>query len=235
MCAMTATVTVETANNGLEPEPWRNSRAKKLLVKDIVDGKISGMTAEQVHKTRPEYSAYVYSKFRGYFSYLVGKHGDLLSLANEDGAALAHDLALGLRVNSKPYPRWDGSEAEALLKNDLDNGKHLHMKPRDLQLSRPQYSEFPGKVFRDHIQQELRARKERPYWLARRKEKEEAKRQKEEEAHLRKLKALQRKIEKEAEKQCKQEDKLRKKAEKERRKLEQQSKKAENECKKLEK
>ncbi len=34
---------------------------------------------------------------------------------------------------------------------------------------------FP-KVFRDHIHQELRAQLERPYWLARRKEKEEEKR-----------------------------------------------------------
>lgn len=49
------------------------------------------------------------------------------------------------------------------------------MEPRELKAARPEYTPFPSDVFSGHIQQELRARKERPYWLARRKEKEEEK------------------------------------------------------------
>ena len=102
----------------------------------------------------------------------------LQKLANADEAALAHDLALGIRKNNKPYPRWQGSEAEGLLKLDIDNGLNQIMRPKALRASRPQYLQFPLDVFRNHIYQETRARMERPYWLARKKEKEEEKRNK---------------------------------------------------------
>jgi hypothetical protein len=98
-------------------------------------------------------------------SYLLG------SLFNhEDKAAFLHDEALNLRANNKPYPRWGGTVAEDLLKTDIDEGKHETMKPRELQATRPEYSLYPLKVFRDHVQQELRARCERSYWLARHQE-----------------------------------------------------------------
>jgi hypothetical protein len=59
--------------------------------------------------------------------------------------------------------------AERLLKIDIDAGKHETMKPRELQATRPKYSPYPLKVFRNHVQQELRARCQRSYWLARKK------------------------------------------------------------------
>jgi hypothetical protein len=71
--------------------------------------------------------------------------------------------------------------AERLLKIDIDAGKHNTMKPRELQATRPEYSPYPLKVFRDHVQQERRARCESSYWLARilekKKEKEKRMRQ----------------------------------------------------------
>jgi hypothetical protein len=80
----------------------------------------------------------------------------------------SHDEALNLRANNKPYPRWGGTIAEDLLRFDIDVGKHETMKPREIQATRPEYSLYPLKVFRDHVQQERRARCERSYWLARR-------------------------------------------------------------------
>ena len=59
----------------------------------------------------------------------------------------------------KQYPQWKGSEAQRLLKIDMDEGKHLQKKPRLFQKDRPEYQEFPGQVFRNHIYQELRSRK----------------------------------------------------------------------------
>jgi hypothetical protein len=160
--------------------PWRNSHAKKLLTKDIIDGNIDGMAPKRVFVMRKEYQAYKYENFATNLRSLRKQVAEKQGLADDDEAAFAHDEMLGLRVNSKPYPRWQGSVAEQLLKQDIDNGRHVHMKPRELKESRIEYGPYPGTVFRDHIHQELRARTERPYWLARRKEKEEAKGKKKE-------------------------------------------------------
>jgi hypothetical protein len=59
----------------------------------------------------------------------------------------------------------------------IDAGKHETMKPRELQATRPEYSLYPLKVFRDHVQQERRARCERSYWLARKKRKKKLRQQ----------------------------------------------------------
>jgi hypothetical protein len=67
------------------------------------------------------------------------------------------------------YPVWAGSEAARLLKIDVDNGRHLTMKPRELYAldDRPEYRIWPLKVFRKHIHQEVRSRKTQAYWLHR--------------------------------------------------------------------
>ena len=157
-----------------EPVPWFYSDAKKLLTKDIVAGRCDGKKPKQVLEMHPK----VYKPYKKNFSNnlrnLREAIADKKEVADRDAAAFAHDVQIGVRRNSKPYPIWQGSEAERLLKMDITNGKHLEMKPAELLATRPEYApwvSFP-KVFRDHIQQELRARKERPYWLARRKEKE---------------------------------------------------------------
>lgn len=174
------TTTTMSGKDAEETDPWQYSSAKKLLEKDIIDGIIgtveTGMLPCQVYLMRPEYADYEYDRFVSNLYSLRVKYEKLLYLAQIDGEALAHDLALGLRTNSKPYPHWQGSEAERLLQEDINNGKHLGMKPQELRNTHAEYKVYPLKVFRDHIQQELRARKERPYWMARRKEKEEEKR-----------------------------------------------------------
>ncbi len=167
-------------------EPWRNSRAKQLLVQDIVGGKLDGLRPKEVHGFRLEYKERPYKTFRTNLNTLRKKYKQLENLAQEDHAYLVHDLALGRRQNSRPYPRWQGTIAEKLLKQDIDNGRHLDMPPRELRLTRCEYLRYPGQVFRDHIHQELRARKERPYWMARRKEKAEAKRKQALEKQMRK-------------------------------------------------
>jgi len=136
------------------------------------------MKPKEVYALRPEYQATHYDKFGQRLNDLRKKYKELGKLAEDDAAALDHDLALNLQVNNKPYLQWQGSEAEWLLKQDLDNGCHLLMPLRELKETCPAYTPYPGCVFKDHIQQELRAQKERPYWLAHWKEKEEEKRKK---------------------------------------------------------
>ena len=66
------------------------------------------------------------------------------------------------------------------MKYDLDEGLHETMLPRELHKLHAEYAAWPLEVFRNHIHQELihqelKDRKQRPYWLAKRKEKEEKK------------------------------------------------------------
>ena len=75
-------------------------------------------------------------------------------------------------------PRWEGSAAEALLKQDMDEGYHLAKRPFALYDSRPEYKVFDLDVFRGHIDQEIRLRN----YLSFLKDKEEALQQRREKA-----------------------------------------------------
>ena len=58
--------------------------------------------------------------------------------------------------------RWDGSDAQRLLKIDVTDGKHLEQPPREFRKTRPEYMLFDLDVFRDHIYQEVKSRKKWP-------------------------------------------------------------------------
>jgi len=160
------------------PPEWRYSEAKKQLARDILAGKTKGKKPKQVHESRPMYEQYKLSNFRTNFTNLKATLEGLQRRAESDEAAFLHDEALNLRTNNKPYPRWGGSVAERFLKIDIDAGKHKVMEPLQLHKTRPEYSPYPLTVFRDHIHQELRGRRERPYWMARREEAEKKKKKK---------------------------------------------------------
>jgi hypothetical protein len=58
------------------------------------------------------------------------------------------------------YPEGQGSEAQRLLKIDLEAQKQDTMSKMDLWDSRPEFhTQFPLKVFRDKINQEIRTAK----------------------------------------------------------------------------
>lgn len=59
---------------------------------------------------------------------------------------------------------WKDSEARKLLKEDVKNGLHLHMKPQEIWRSKPEYQMFPLSKLRGHIYQEVRGRRCRSYW-----------------------------------------------------------------------
>jgi hypothetical protein len=60
-------------------------------------------------------------------------------------------------TNHRGEPRWEGSEAQALLKQDIEMGRHLEFdRMRLLWLSRQEYQQFTRKVFLGHIDQEKR-------------------------------------------------------------------------------
>ena len=171
----------EEVFEGDPSDPWTFSLARELLVKDIKDGAVGigqlAFHASQVYVRRLEYAEYDYDEFARYYSQLRAKYDQLHYLAHIDSQSLAHDLTLGLRTNNKPYTIWQGSDAEKALKEDMEKGLHLAMKPRELIKTRPEYAPWANhlSVFRDHIHQAKREVLERPYWMARKKLKEDAK------------------------------------------------------------
>ena len=80
-----------------------------------------------------------------------------------DGDAALFDIAKANhpvpKFNHRGEPQWNGSDAQTLLKQDMDDGKHHDMKPKDLWESRPEHMMFQLATFRDHIHQETKSRK----------------------------------------------------------------------------
>jgi hypothetical protein len=153
-----------------EPSPWKTSRAKMLLRQDILDGKVvDSLMPKQVFGMRPEYEPYGLKNFRSNLKSLRGSIKDNIAKADSDSAALAHDRRIRPlpTQTSKGYPRWDGSDAQRLLKEDTDKGLTDAHTPSELRLKRPEYQAFPLNIFRDHINQEKRSRVEKAYWLNR--------------------------------------------------------------------
>jgi hypothetical protein len=87
--------------------------------------------------------------------------------ADEDQEAVLHDLAAFPRspVHPRGHPRFDGSAAQRLLKQLVDNGEDEGLLPKEIWLTRLEYQEFPLKVFRDHVSQERRRRYAKSFWL----------------------------------------------------------------------
>ena len=154
------------------PVPWQKSGAKKLLTTDILDGKVTaGMKPKDVYSMHEEYKPYKYENFRNNLLALHKSLQKLQGFADADSVALAHDLQVRPRAANNPrgYPRWERSEAERLLKIDIDESKHLTMKPKELHQKRKEYQEFPLEVFRDHIYEEVRKRTVSLYWSTKKK------------------------------------------------------------------
>lgn len=149
-----------------KPPAWRNSKAKKLLEEDIKHGRIPldhNMDPHHVYLQRPEFAEFEYARFRARLRDLRTVIIDKVDCAASDSAALAHDRGPNCRPkkthNFRGEPRWEGGEAERLLKLDITANKHKRMKPELLRLTKAAYQHYDLKVFQDHIDQEVEARK----------------------------------------------------------------------------
>jgi hypothetical protein len=163
------------------PTPWRNSRAKQLLKEDIVNGHVSSsMQAKDVYQMHPKwYKRYKYNNFKTNLDALHKRITKDKDRADEDLVAFLHDMQIrpapSTATHGSGYPSWQDSEAEKLLKSDIEDGIGTSLKPEQLWKSRKEYQLFPLIVFRKHIHQELRAEGEKSYWLNKKKEKEDKK------------------------------------------------------------
>lgn len=171
-----------------DPPVWKGSKEKLILYNDIVAGVVKEESKpKDVYEMHDGiYKKFVYTNFRSNLRTLKNMVKEQMEQATDDATALDHDLAIVGNYYSSTKPRWHNSDAEKLLKEDIDAGRHNRIdpktgepiKPSKFRLDRLEYRVFDLDVFRNHIYQELRARRERPYWMAK-KAKEHAEKEKE--------------------------------------------------------
>ena len=87
-----------------------------------------------------------------------------------DGEKLKYPKERILKVG---YPRWNhpDNKAKKLLEEDTKEGGIYNdstMKPMDLRAMRPEYQQFPKKIFRNRLYRVGRSHKEEPYWIHKR-------------------------------------------------------------------
>jgi len=161
--------------------PWGESKAKRQLHRDIAAGKIpETMEPRFVVDTNPKLCGPYASWSSGYLSTARDIIKRQQRFADSDAAAFANNSSINAAAAAtttlRGCPRWQGSAAERLLKEDIDAGLHNTMPPGDLWFSRPEYHEqFPRDVFIKHIHQEKRSRIEGAYWRQHHKDKKNKK------------------------------------------------------------
>jgi len=144
---------------------WRKSKAKALLLQDLQDGvvhlNVNVMPAAIVYQQRPEFRHFPLEQFGNRLKDLRLALKTKKDRSAMELAALHHDRLIypTQAFNSLGKPRWEGSEAQSLLKEDMDNSMHETMRPKALWNTREEYKKFELEVFRKHIDQETRRRK----------------------------------------------------------------------------
>jgi len=149
---------------------WRTSEAKQLMAQDIIDKLVpiegvidSEELYNRMYVNQPEFKNFPFDKVRydGRIDRLRAAIKRLKYWAVYDAAAVARDRALHPppAVNIRGQLRWNGSEAQKLLKIDIANGLHEQMAPRFLRMTKDEYKEFELPVFRKHIDQTKQALK----------------------------------------------------------------------------
>lgn len=152
------------------PTAWEI--AKPLLEKDYLDGKATDdMPPSVVVAMRVEYENVPYRNFCPNWLALKKRIKSNKQRAVDDEDALTHDLAF-YRLSKDTPGCWESSEAKVSLLEDIEKGRHLLQKPKELRQTRVEYKAFELKEFRDHIYQETRRRLETNYWLVKKRKKE---------------------------------------------------------------
>jgi hypothetical protein len=137
---------------------WEYSTAKEALRKAIYAGTVTvNMSLDDIFASIPEVGATDRKKFASRIRALRKQIQAETGAVASDEAAHAHDRVLRPTPthNYRGEPRWEGSEAQRLLKLDVAAGKHLSIKPSQFHASRVEYTQhYSVKTIREHIYQE---------------------------------------------------------------------------------
>ena len=152
-----------------QPTKWEI--AKPILEKMYLMGEITdSMRRGVVHKLRPEFEAVPINNFGNNWNRLKATVRELRRRAIIDDCSLFHDRILH-PIDTTDPKRWDGTEAQRLLKQDIEDDFHKHFTPKELWLSRKEYQVFDIEIFQPHVNQEVRSKLETNYWLVKKEKK----------------------------------------------------------------
>jgi hypothetical protein len=141
---------------------WRKSEEKKTLLRDLREGTLLLDVAPKLaFNSRPEFVKLGYANWPERLKRAKEHVSSRSNRAEFDAAAVAHDRTIHPKpaLNYRGEPRWEGSRAEALLKQDIDDKNHERLDAQGLYNSRSDYKDYPLRVFRGHIHQEVKSRK----------------------------------------------------------------------------
>lgn len=135
--------------------PWKKSREKEMLKKDIIDGVVrEEMNPEQVYNMHAGYKKFKYVNFKQNLRSLHKtinrkKHAMIVgNVAFERFKRSAESYGGG---NSTEQISWYNSKAKKLLASDIDAGYHLAKNPKEIWQSRQEYQEFELDKFRKYF------------------------------------------------------------------------------------
>jgi hypothetical protein len=150
---------------------WKTSKAKKLVAQDIIDDEIpleGYFDHEEVfHRLYEEHEFFANfpfdgTRYRDCIDRLRNAIKRLKHWADYDSNKVLEDLAKHPPKAQKIRGelKWDDSDAQKLLKQDVDDGVHLQLKGSQLHETREEYKLFGLRVFQKHLDQEKQSRKE---------------------------------------------------------------------------
>lgn len=120
------------------------------------------MSPKMAYQLHPDYKTVDYKWFRSRLLILRKRITTGLETGLSDLEAMKEDrkkFPIKTQYENGNY-RWQGSEAEAFLRQDMEQSNHIRMKPSVLHSSREAYYKFfPLHVFRKHIAQEVKNKK----------------------------------------------------------------------------
>ena len=140
-----------------------------LYMKQNESGKISGMTAEEIWESHPQFQLYELDKFKTYNKNMKIMTAKRMAMIGEEEASFRRDM-LELPQKSETIrgiPFWHTHNAKTLIEIHITNemgGIAKKVKPQQLWESRAAYKEFPLSIFRKHIHQERTKQLAAPYW-----------------------------------------------------------------------
>jgi len=141
---------------------WTQSWAREQLYRDVYLGVITDdMDDATAFASRDEFALFDGMRFfPSRLERMRKRVAELKSKSARELAALQRDRQTDVGklplFNHWGEPRWDGSEAQRLLKEDIANGKHEGIQPLELWRSRQEYHSTDSNRFRQHIYQEIR-------------------------------------------------------------------------------
>jgi len=146
---------------------WRKSEGRKLLLKDVRAGRIhASMDWVEAFQYRPEFNVGVsYAEalrlFKDRLARIRKKVGTQKSRADEELRLLQQDRIThpAPAFNHRGEPRWEGSDVQKLLKQDVKNKVHETKMHTQFYLSRPEYQTLPKRILVAHIEQEVKLTK----------------------------------------------------------------------------